>query len=189
MVPMPCIIPPVQLRSISGWIALIVVAFVGSSCQGSPSERGEPASSDPVSASPGQLLEWTEVDFEKNMSRIGYGTTPKNILARGSDGGLVFTPETPQDHIATAFIDLPAHSGDRSLELSLDMTAAGGESCVANLQDQAYNVLATVPCQTMGKQQTTATVPASVKSVRVYFQSPARQPIRLPTHMRLSEQR
>ena len=184
---MTCIIPPVLLRSIPTYTVLIVLAVVVSSCQGS-SGRQESAG-EPVSAPPGQLLEWTDVDLEKNMSRIGYGSTPKNILTRGSDGGLVFTPETPQDHIATPFIELPAHSGDRSVDLSLDMTIAGGESCVANLQDQAYNVLATVPCQTAGKQQTTATVPASVQGVRVYFQSATKQAMRLPTHMRLSEQR
>jgi hypothetical protein len=174
----------------------MVVALFVSNCNGSTSEPNgstsepkESASSKPANTPPGQLLDWSDVDLEKNMSRIGYGAKPGNILARGSDGGLVFNPETPKDHIATPFVDLPAHSGDRSLELSLDMKIAGGESCVAILQDQAYNVLATLPCQTAGAHQTSAKVSSPVKSVRVYFQSAARQPIPLPTRMRLSEQR
>ena len=182
------IIRPVLSRSIPARIVPIVLVIVVSSCQGSPSERQGSATNEPANASSGPLGDWTDVDLEKNLNRIGYGAT-KNILSRGSDGGLVFTPETPQDHIATPFIELRAQSGDRSLDLSVDMTVAGGESCVANLQDDAYNVIATVPCQTTGTQQATVKVPAPVKSVRVYFQSAARQPIRLPTHMRLSEQR
>ena len=180
------IIALVPSRSILAFVVAILLAAVVSSCQGSPQEQ---AQNESAGASSGPLGEWTDVDLEKNMSRIGYGATPKNILTRGSDGGLVFAPETPQDHIATPFIELRAQSGDRSLDLSVDMTVAGGESCVANLQDDAYNVIATVPCQTTGTQQATVKVPAPVKSVRVYFQSAARQPIRLPTHMRLSEQR
>jgi hypothetical protein len=166
-------------------LALTIAACRGASSDGQPtaSETDAPPSSGPIS------VEWTDVDLEKNASRNGYGSKPDGILSRSAEGTLVFAPETAQDHIATPFTGLDAFDGDRSLELSVDTSTAGGESCVANLQDQAFNVLGTVPCRTAGEQHATVKVPAGVTGVRVYFLSASREPIRLPSRMRLTEHR
>src|SRR5688572_3213230 len=109
-----------MLSRILARITPAVLVFVVSSCQG---QENTPSGS--ASVSSGLLGEWTDVDLEKKMSRHGYGANPKEIMVRGSDGVLIYTPETPQDHVATAFIELPAHDGDRSLELSVNTTVAG----------------------------------------------------------------
>jgi len=162
-----------------------------SACRGSAPEKQQPASSEatPPTVSAPLAVEWTDSDLENHLARIGYGSKPKEILARNADKALVFTPETPRDHVATAFMELAPYKGERSLELSVDAKAPGGEACLAVLQDQAFNILTTVPCQTAGEQHAIAKVPSTVTTVRVYFPSGKLVPIRLPAHVRLSEQR
>jgi len=173
-------------------LALAAVGLLSAvaACRGSAPEKQEQAPSDstPTAAAP-LAVEWTDSDLENHLARIGYGSKPKEILARNADKALVFTPETTRDHVATAFMELAAYKGERSLELTVDAKAPGGEACLAVLQDQAFNILATVPCQTAGEQHALAKVPPTVTTVRVYFQSGKLVPIRLPAHMRLSEQR
>jgi hypothetical protein len=180
-----------SLSQLGYWIVAGALALSLASCRGSSSDQpgqdaakvDRPQSAEPLS------VEWTDADLEKNASRNGYGKKPASILARAADGALVFTPETVKDHVSTQFVGLAAYDGDRSLELSLDMKSPGGETCVANLQDQAYNVLATVPCRTAGEQRTTAKVASTVTGVRVYFLSASAEPLRLPARMRLVEHR
>jgi hypothetical protein len=168
-------------------VIVISLGMVIAACGRSTSrQEGQSETKD----SPGPLaIEWTDADLEKDGSRIGYGSKPEAILARDADGALVFTPETPQDHLATPFTSLQAYDGSRSLELVIDSKAPGGDACVANLQDQAFNVLTTVPCRTAGEQRATATVGPAVTGVRVYFLSAKREPLRLPARMRLTERR
>ncbi len=168
----------------------VVLAFAAVSCGGGSDQKetGTGATSAPASSAP-LSVEWTDADLEKDASRIGYGPAPKEILARGADSTLVFTPQTPQDHIATNFTTLPSYSGERSLDLTLDVKVPGGETCLAFLQDQGYNVLGTVPCKAAGEQKSSVKVPANVTGVRVYFLSPAREPLRLPARVHLTEHR
>jgi len=171
-------------------LIVIVLALTAAACRGGTSEQKEQASSAPETLDPATLtVEWTDVDLEKSAERIGYGSKPDGMLARNHEGLLVFTPETDRDHVATRFTSLPAHEGERTLELVVESTSAGGAACLANLQDQAYNVLATVPCTSAGQQQASAKVPSSVTGVRVYFVSAKREPLRLPVRMRLTEHR
>ena len=174
-------------------MVVVTLAVMMASCGRSTPEGEKKTPSEtaaPTPAGPAPLVvEWSDADMEKNTARIGYGPKPKEIVARNKDGALIFTPETPKDHLATAYTELPPYNGDRSLELSVQAQSPGGAACVANLQDQAFNVLATVPCQTAGEQHASVKVPGTVTGVRIYFQSAKREPIRLPVHMRLSEQR
>ena len=174
----------------SGILAM-TLALIVSACGGSPSGgqgQAQTETTEPQAASP-LSVEWTEADLEKTAERIGYGSKPAAIVARNTEGTLVFTPQTARDHVATAFTSLPPYAGDRSLELRLDVKSPGGEGCLANLQDQAYNELATVPCGNFGEQRATAKLPDSVTSVRVYFMSPDQKPLLLPARMQLIEHR
>lgn len=170
---------------------LVIVISLGlliASCGRSASERQE--GDGETKAQPGPLaVEWTDGDLEKDASRIGYGSKPDAMLTRDAAGALVFTPQTAQDHVATQFTALAPSDRSRSLELVLDMKSPGGEACVANLQDQAFNVLATVPCRSTGEQRATAQVPQTVSGVRVYFVSASLEPLHLPARMRLTEHR
>lgn len=148
-----------------------------------PGELAAPALTGALSA------EWTDADLERNTARVGYGSAPKSIVARGKDGALIFTPQTPQDHVATNFMSLAAYDGERSLDLSVQAQAPGGNTCAVILQDQGFNDLAMVPCRTAGEQHATVKVPRTITGVRIYFMSVTREPIRLPNHIRLSEQR
>ena len=170
---------------------LAALALMIPACGGSNSDQREqgPALTETAAPGPALSVEWTNADMEQATERIGYGSAPKGILARNAEGVLVFTPQTERDHIATRFTALPDHGGERTLELVLDMKSPGGEACTANLQDQAFNVLTTVPCKDAGEQRATAKVPAGVTRIRVYFQSPKRQPLHLPAGMRILEHR
>ena len=172
-------------------LIVIALALTAAACRGGTSEQKEQASSAPETLDPATPLtvEWTDADLEKSAERIGYGSKPDGMLARNGEGLLVFTPETDRDHVATRFTPLPAHEGERTLELVVEAKSPGGAACLANLQDQAFNVLATVPCAATGQQQASAKVPASVTGVRVYFLSAKREPLRLPVRMRLTEHR
>jgi hypothetical protein len=172
-------------------ILAMALALSVSACGGGSSDRQEQAPSKTTEAQPASPLsiEWTEADLETNAARIGYGSKPAEIVARSADGALVFTPQTARDHVATAFTPVPAYAGDRSLEVLLDVKSPGGEGCLAHLQDQAYNELATVPCGNAGEQRATAKLPDSVTSVRVYFMSPDQKPLPLPARMQLIEHR
>lgn len=170
-------------------VTTVTLGLMLASCSGA--DRQQQAQSDtnvPRPAGP-IAIEWTDGDLEKSVDRIGYGQKPESILARQPDGPLVFTPQTAQDHIATQFTPLQTYDADRSLELLLDVKTPGGEGCVANLQDQAYNVLGTVPCRTTGEQRATIQVPRAVSGVRLYFQSANLEPLHLPARMRLTERR
>jgi hypothetical protein len=170
-------------------VIAIALGLLIASCGRSTSERPE-GEGETKNASAGALaIEWTDADLEKNASRFGYGSKPEAILARDSGGVLVFTPQTAQDHIATQFLSLRPHDGSRSLELVLDVKTPGGDACLATLQDQAFNALATVPCHTAGEQRATAAVPSTVTSVRVYFLSAKLEPLRLPARMQLTDRR
>ena len=133
-------------------------------------------------------MEWTDTDLETDTARIGYGSNPKGILAR-KDGALVFTPQTPRDHIASRFIELPAYNGSRELELVLDMKSAGGDACEAVVQDQDFNTVIVVPCRAAGEQKAAAKVLPSVRTVRLYFPSPKQAPMQLPSRVKLVEHR
>jgi hypothetical protein len=163
---------------------------MSASCRSSaPEKKEQPTEAIAPKAGTPLTVEWSQDDLENHASRVGYGSAPKSIVARGKDGALLFTPQTPQDHLATNFIPLPAYAGDRSLDLSVQAQSPGGETCAAHLQDQGYNILTSVPCTAAGEQHMTVKVPRTVTSVRVYFISGTRAPIHLPVHMRLSEQR
>ena len=167
-------------------IAVIVtIALTNAACRGSSPERGENA---PAVSASGLNMEWTEADLETDTSRIGYGSNPKGILAR-KDGALVFTPQTPRDHIASRFIELPPADAGRELELALDVKAPGGDACQAVLQDQAFNMLVAVPCGTVGEHKASAKVSGSVRTVRLYFQSPQQAQMKLPARVTLVEHR
>jgi hypothetical protein len=159
------------------------------SCERSTPERQEVQGGTEAPPAGPLSIEWTDADLEKNASRIGYGSKPEALLTRDTGGALVFTPQTAEDHLATQFTSLQAYEGRRSLELVLDVKSPGGDACVANLQDQAFNVLATVPCRTVGEPRATAAVPSTVNGVRVYFLSTKLEPLRLPARMRLTEHR
>jgi hypothetical protein len=168
---------------------VISIALLAASCGRSTPERQDGQGDTKTPPTGALAIEWTDSDLEKDASRVGYGSKPEAILARDAGGALVFTPQTAEDHLATQFAPLQAYDGSRSLELVLDVKSPGGEACVATLQDQAFNVLATVPCRTTGEQRATAAVPSTVNSVRVYFLSAKLEPLHLPARMRLTEQR
>ena len=172
-------------------ILTVMLALTVSACGGSPSQQHEQApaaATEPQGTSP-LSVEWTEADLEKTAARMGYGSKPAEIVARSADGGLVFTPQTARDHVATPFTPLPAYTGDRSLELVVDAKSAGGDGCLAHLQDQSFNQLATVACQSAGEQRATAKLTGTVTSVRIYFMSPDPKPLPLPARMPLIERR
>ena len=160
-------------------------------CRGSTPERTEQTPRETeTSLVPAPIaIEWTDADLEESAERNAYGSKPEAILARSADGYLVFTPATPQDHIATTFTQLQSYDGDRSLELVLDVRTPGGETCVANLQDRAFNILLAAPCRNAGEQRATVKVPKTVTGVRLYFQSASREPVKLPARVRLTEHR
>jgi hypothetical protein len=170
-------------------VAAIALGLIIVSCTGA--DRPQQAQSDATVArrSESIAVEWSDADLEDDASRIGYGSNPEAMLARDVEGALVFMPQTPRDHLATQFIELAPHDGGRSLELVLDVKSPGGEACVANLQDQEFNVLGTVPCRSAGEQRATAHVPPTVTRVRVYFQSMQLERLPLPVRMRLNERR
>jgi len=171
-------------------LIVIVLALTAASCRGTTSEQKEDAGASGAPAATASLsLDWTDADLEENVSQVGYGPKPKGILARGADGSLVFTPETPKDHVATNFMALQPYDGERSLDLVLDAKVPGGPTCEAFLQDQGYNVIGTVHCKTAGEQKGTAKVPGNVTGVRVYFLSATREPVRIPARIRLIEHR
>lgn len=178
-------------------LALVALTLVLVGCrdntpveQGRQQEAAPPQNATPESqASAPLMLEWTDADLEKIANRVGYGPKPTDILQRKSGNALVFTPETAKDHIAMPFTPLPPYTGARSLELIVDADSPGGQTCAANLQDQAFNVLATVPCTAAGEQRQTAAVASGVASVRVYFQSATREPVQLPHRLRVVEHR
>lgn len=160
-------------------------------CRGSGPERQEQTQREPEGSQSSApiAIEWTDADLEKSAERNAYGSKPEALLARSADGVLVFTPHTPQDHVATTFTELQSYDGDRTLELVLDAQTAGGDACVANLQDQAFNMIVTAPCRNAGEQRVTVKVPKTVTGVRLYFQSASREPVRLPARVRVTEHR
>lgn len=170
---------------------LIVISFAVliASCGRSTPERQEQSETKDTPAAGPVAVEWTDADLEKDASRIGYGSKPEAMVARDAEGALVFTPQTPQDHVATPFTSLQTYEGRRSLELVLDVKSPGGDACVAHLQDQAFVVLATVPCRTPGEHRVTANLGSAVTGIRVYFLSAKLEPVRLPARMRLTERR
>ena len=165
-------------------------ALMMASCGGATSESDQPGTAAKSAPATGPLaIEWTDADLEKDASRIGYGSKPEAMLARDAEGALVFTPETPRDHLATPFSSLQTYEGRRSLELVLDVKSPGGDACVAHLQDRAFVVLATVPCRSAGEHRVTANLGSAVTGIRVYFLSANLEPVRLPARMRLTERR
>src|SRR5687767_6343936 len=170
-------------------LIVISLAVLIASCGRSASERQEQSETKDTPAAGPVAVEWTEADLEKDASRIGYGSKPEAMLARDADGALVFTPQTARDHLATQFTSLQAYDGSRSLELVLDVKSPGGDACVAHLQDQAFVVLATVPCRATGEQRVRANLGSATTGIRVYFQSAKLEPLRLPARMRLTERR
>lgn len=174
-----------HMRHLGG---IVAVALLIAACGRSTAEREAQSDAEDRPAGP-LAIEWTDVDLEKDASRIGYGSKPEAVLARDAEGALVFTPQTPQDHLATPFTSLQTYEGRRSLELVLDVKAPGGEACVAHLQDQAFVVLATVPCRSAGEHRVTANLGSAVTGIRVYFLSAELEPVRLPARMRLTERR
>ena len=171
---------------------LIVGALVLllASCRGATSDTEQQGNATNTPQASGPLaIEWTDADLEKDASRIGYGSKPEATLARDAEGALVFMPQTPQDHLATPFTSLQTYQGSRSLELVLDVKWPGGDACVAHLQDQAFVVLATVPCRSAGEHRVTANLGSAVTGIRVYFLSANLEPLRLPARIRLTENR
>ena len=181
----------VSARRITFAAGIVIAAIVltTAACRNTaPDEKSEAPAETPAAAPSGPLaLEWSDQDFEKTAERIGYGPNPPGLLARSPEGALLFVPQTFRDHIATKFIPLSQHAGDRSLELVLDVKTPGGQACEGWIQDQAFNTLVTVPCRAAGEQKATTKVPESVSSVRVYFQSPKREQVQLPARIRLVE--
>jgi len=166
------------------------VVLLMTSCRGATSDTEQQTTAAETPQANGPLaVDWTDADLEKDASRIGYGSKPEAMLARDAEGALVFTPQTPQDHVATQFTSLQIYDGSRSLELVLDVKAPGGDACVAHLQDQAFVVLATVPCRATGEQRVRANLGSATTGIRVYFQSAKLEPLRLPARMRLTERR
>lgn len=149
-----------------------------------------PAPANPAPAPPTEpvALEWTDVDLEK-AGPNAYGPKPATLLRRNSDGILVFRPETADDHVALPFAPLPAYDGKRSLEAVLDLESPGGPTCLANVQDQAFKVIATVPCWGAGEQRKTIPLHSGVTGVRFTFQSPSPIPMKLPRRLQLIERR
>jgi hypothetical protein len=171
----------------AGIIATMALAIAA--CGGSnPEERKPEDTTTTAPASAALSMEWTDTDLETDTSRVGYGSNPKGILAR-KDGVLVFTPQTPRDHIASRFIQLPAYTGSRELELVLDMKSAGGDACEAVVQDQDFKTVVVAPCSAAGEQKAAAKVAPDVRTVRLYFPSPKQAPMPLPARVRLVEHR
>lgn len=170
-------------------LLMAAIAALFMACRGATSDDQPGTVAQTAQATGPLAIDWTDADLEKDASRIGYGSKPEAILARGADGALVFTPQTPQDHVATPFTSLQTYEGRRSLELVLDVKTPGGDACVAHLQDQAFVVLATVPCRSPGEHRVTANLGSAVTGIRVYFLSAQLEPLRLPSRMRLTERR
>ena len=170
-------------------IVIAAIVLTTAACRNTaPDEKPESPAETPAAAPSWPLaLEWSDQEFEKTAERIGYGPNPPGLLARSPEGSLLFVPQTFRDHIATKFMPLAENTGDRSLELTLEVTAPGSAACEGWIQDQAFNTLMTVPCRAAGEQKATAKVPRSVTSVRVYFQSPKREQVQLPARITLVE--
>lgn len=166
------------------------VVLLMTSCRGATSDTEQQTTAAEMPQANGPLaIDWTDADLEKDASRIGYGSKPEAMLARDAGGDLVFTPQTPQDHVATPFTSLQTYDGRRSLELVLDVKSPGGDACVAHLQDQAFVVLATVPCRSVGEHRVTANLGSAVTGIRVYFLSAKLEAVHLPARMQLTERR
>jgi hypothetical protein len=180
----------VEINAMKRLLILNAAVLLIASCRGATSETEQQTTTPTAVEASGPLaIAWTDADLEKDASRIGYGSKPEAILARDAEGALVFTPQTPQDHVATPFTSLQTYEGRRSLELVLDVKADGGDACVGYLQDQAFVVLATVPCRSAGEHRVTANLGSAVTGIRVYFLSAKLEPVRLPARMQLTERR
>jgi hypothetical protein len=175
-------------------IAFAVLTLAIAGCRGNaPEDRGRQPDTAPRTNRTAEsvstpLVDWTDGDLERVADRVGYGPKPTATLQR-KGGVLVFTPETAKDHVAMPFTPLPPYAGSRSLELIVDAESSGGMACAANLQDQGYHLLTTVPCATAGEQRHTVAVTPDVTGIRVYFQSAMREPIQLPRRIRVIEHR
>ena len=140
-----------------------------------------------LAQTPGTIVaEWTDVRLEHSAQQITYGDTPSSLLKRGSTGHLLFTPQTAQDHVTIPFVPLEDAAAGRALELVMESHSPGEGYCAADLQDQSYNVLATLPCSGVGESKTVVGVRADVTKVRIVFQSllPL-EPVQLPLRIRI----
>lgn len=140
-----------------------------------------------VAQTPGRIVaEWTDARLEHSAQQITYGDTPSSLLKRGSTGHLLFTPQTAQDHVTIPFVPLEDAAAGRALELVMESHSPGEGYCTADLQDQSYNVLATLPCSGVGESKTVVGVRADVTKVRIVFQSSLQlEPVQLPLRIRI----
>jgi hypothetical protein len=101
------------------------------------------------------------------------------------EGPLVFTPRTLEDHVATPFVPLEQTVGGRALSLAVEGHPAGRPGCAAHLQDQNFNVLASVQCDAGDERRKAVAVSAGVARVRVVFQAARLEPGCLPARVRV----
>jgi hypothetical protein len=142
----------------------------------------------PVVKTPGTLIaDWPDTRLEAAAEQYAYGTDRTPLLARAPDGPLVFTPRTAEDHIAIPFVPLEPAKHARTLSLVVEGPPVGAAGCAADLQDQNYNVLASVRGPADGEQQKTVGVSADVHRIRVVFQAARPGRIVLPRRVRVLE--
>jgi hypothetical protein len=131
------------------------------------------------------IVDWSDARLEASAKRLAYGGNHVSLLTRAPEGPLVFTPGTLEDHVATPFVSLEQAAGGRALSLAVEGHPAGRPGCAANLQDQNFNVLASVHCDAGGVRRKTVAVSARVAKVRVVFMAARLEPGCLPARVRV----
>jgi hypothetical protein len=131
------------------------------------------------------IVDWTDLRLETSAKQLAYGEHRISLLTRVPEGPLLFTPGTLEDHVATPFVSLAQTASGRALSLAVEGHPAGRSGCAANLQDQNFNVLASVQCDAGGERRKTVAVSARVARVRVVFQAARLEPGCLPARVRV----
>ena len=135
-----------------------------------------------LAALPGvTIAEWTTL--ERSLEQNAYGDRQSSLLKRDGDGALVFTPQTPQDHVATPFVLLDGAAASRAIQVVATVNSTADAPCFACLQDQGLNILAPLRLDGAGERRTVVVVSPQVTHVRVMFRSPDREPQQLPTRI------
>ena len=138
---------------------------------------------------PGAVIgDWNREILASLLGVNTYAVPRQQVLQRGAGGEWLFVPATPGDHLATAFVPVPASPDERALLVAAAPGATRDVNCTVFIQDQRLRVIGTAGCgePSTSMDDTIVRLSPDVTSVRVFFQSPTQNTMVLPNRLRIT---
>jgi len=130
-------------------------------------------------------------ELHRGLQQITYSQTGDQEPVVTTEGGFLFRPIDPKDHLATPFLEVCESGRWLRVRCAWPQLATASERCVLTVQDECYNSLHVIGSYDSGQEngefEDYVAVPERVKSIRLMMTATDMKPALIPYRLQIEQ--